>query len=209
MKIKEILKDNNKKHIIIVLLTTIYNYVWGFLKIILGIFATGLLYTLSGLDTIFVAISKHIYLKNISKRRKHTPLVIASFIVLIGLLYTLYAVRLFFMEDEIKEYSLILAITIALFSFIELGIAINNLFIKERKDLLNLSFRSLSFSLALFAINNTQNALLMALGKPNNFADGIFGVISGSITILLGIFVLIKTLLFLHKKKIDENNAVL
>ena len=74
MSFKEYLKDSTKRHQAIVLLTSLYNYAWRTIKILFGIFTLSFLYSLSGVDTIFVAIAKHIYLKNIGKNSKKVSL---------------------------------------------------------------------------------------------------------------------------------------
>lgn len=192
MNFKEYLKDITKRYQAIVLLTSIYNYIWGTIKILFGIFTLSFLYSLSGIDTIFVAIAKHIYLKNIGKDSKKVSLFISTFIVLIGIAYLLLAISLFFIENQIKEYSIIIAIAIAFFSFLDLGIAIRQFIKTSKKNSIALNFRVLNLSLALFAIVNTQNAIFIAKGTPNNIADGTFGVIAGSLTVLAGIFLFIK-----------------
>lgn len=202
MSFKEYLKDNTKRHQAIVLLTSLYNYAWGTIKILFGIFTLSFLYSLSGVDTIFVAIAKHIYLKNIGKDSKKVSLFISTFIVLIGIFYLLLAISLFFLKNQIKEYSIIIAIAIAFFSFLDLGIAIRQFIKTPKKNSITLNFRILNLSLALFAIVNTQNAILMAKGSPNNIADGTFGVIAGTLTVLAGTFLLIKNL-YEYKKRLS------
>ena len=65
-----------------------------------------------------------------------------------------------------------------------------------------LSFRTMNLALSLFALVNTQNALLMAHGTPNQKADGLFIVIAGAIAIFLGIGLII---LIIRRKKNREN----
>ena len=202
MSFKEYLKDSTKRHQAIVLLTSLYNYAWGTIKILFGIFTLSFLYSLSGVDTIFVAIAKHIYLKNIGKDSKKVSLFISTFIVLIGIVYLLLAISLFFLKNQIKKYSIIIAIAIAFFSFLDLGIAIRQFIKTPKKNSIALNFRILNLSLALFAIVNTQNAILMAKGSPNNIADGTFGVIAGTLTVLAGTFLLIKNL-YEYKKRLS------
>ena len=202
MSFKEYLKDSTKRHQAIVLLTSLYNYAWGTIKILFRIFTLSFLYSLSGIDTFFVAIAKHIYLKNIGKDSKKVSLFISTFIVLIGIFYLLLAISLFFLKNQIKEYSIIIAIAIAFFSFLDLGIAIRQFIKTPKKNSIALNFRILNLSLALFAIVNTQNAIFMPKGSPNNIADETFGVIAGTLTVLAGTFLLIKNL-YEYKKRLS------
>ena len=120
--------------------------------------------------------------------------------MLIGLLYSLYSIRFFFLEDKITNYPTTFAIAIAAFSFLELILTIKHLFNKKiRENPLFLAFRSLAFSIALFAIVNTQDALLMATNNPNNIANGILGIFMGIITIFIGLYSLIKSVNFYKK----------
>lgn len=97
---------------------------------------------------------------------------------------------------------MILAITIALFSFIELGISIYQLYkSKGKNDLVNTSFRIMNLSISLFSLVNTQSSIFMALNKVNNKANGSFGILVGSITILLGLYLVIK---IIRSKKVRE-----
>ena len=97
---------------------------------------------------------------------------------------------------------MILAITIALFSFIELGISIYQLYkSKGKNDLVNTSFRIMNLSISLFSLVNTQSSIFMALNKVNNKANGSFGILVGSITILLGLYLVIKIII---SKKVRE-----
>ena len=97
---------------------------------------------------------------------------------------------------------MILAITIALFSFIELGISIYQLYKSKGKNgLVNTSFRIMNLSISLFSLVNTQSSIFMALNKVNNKANGSFGILVGSITILLGLYLVIK---IIRSKKVRE-----
>ena len=97
---------------------------------------------------------------------------------------------------------MILAITIALFSFIELGIPIYQLYkSKGKNDLVNTSFRIMNLSISLFSLVNTQSSIFMALNKVNNKANGSFGILVGSIIILLGLYLVIK---IIRSKKVRE-----
>ena len=204
MPLIDFVKDKNKRHKTLVVLATIYGYLWSFIKMIIGILTGAYFYLLSGLSTFFTGLNRHIYLRSAKKEKdKIAPILIAVFLILIGLFYLLYAMRLFLIEEEIKEYPIILSITIAAFSFLELALSIYQFSInRKNKDMTVVSFRTMNLALSLFAIVNTQNALLMAQGEPNQLADGLFGVIAGGVAILLGVGLII---LIVKKKKNIEN----
>lgn len=122
-------------------------------------------------------------------------------LTLIGLFYLfLYSVRLFFINEPMKEYSAIIAITIALLSFVELWLSIYHLF-KERKsrNLTAIAFRTMGLALSLFALVNTQSSIFMALDKDYRTVNASFGTISGGIAIALGVFLLI--MIFVRSRK--------
>lgn len=122
-------------------------------------------------------------------------------LTLIGLFYLfLYSVRLFFINEPMKEYSVIIATTIALLSFVKLGLSIYHLF-KERKsrNLTAIAFRTMGLALSLFALVNTQSSIFMALGKDYRTVNASSGTISGGIAIALGVFLLI--MIFVRSRK--------
>lgn len=194
MPLIDFVKDKNKRHKTLVVLTTIYGYLWSLIKMIIGILTGAYFYLLSGLSTFFTGLNRHIYLRSTKKEKeKIGPLLMGIFFVLIGLFYLFYAMRLFFIEEEIKEYSVIVAIAIAAFSFLELGLSIYNFVINRKsKNMTVISFRTMNLALSIFAIVNTQNALLMAQGEPNQMGDAIFGVFAGSVAVILGIVLFVK-----------------
>ncbi len=119
MPLIDFVKDKNKRHKTIVVIGTIYGYLWSLIKMIIGILTGAYFYLLSGLSTFFTGLNRHIYLRSTKKEKeKIGPLLMGIFFVLIGLFYLFYEMRLFFIEEEIKEYSVIVAIAIAAFSFL-------------------------------------------------------------------------------------------
>ncbi len=191
------------KNELILIITTIFNYIWSIIKIILSIFINGYLYLLSAFSTLFIGINKNIYLVRKKYENKYLiSFIISFFLILIGIFYLTYSVTLLNKINENKGYSMILAITIALFSFIELGISIYQLYKSKGKNhLVNTSFRIMNLSISLFSLVNTQSSIFMALNKVNNKANGSFGILVGSITILLGLYLVIK---IIRSKKVRE-----
>lgn len=171
---------------------------------IVGILTGAYFYLLSGSSTLFTGINRHIYLRaRVSKsKEKASAYLISCFLMLIGIFYLLYALRLFLIEEPTKEHSIILAITIALLSFIELELSIHHLcHDRKSKSMTVISFRTMGLALSFFVLVNTQSSILTALGKEHTSADAIFGVIAGEIAIALGIFLLIKNFVRSRKEK--------
>ena len=75
------IKDKNKRHKFFVISGMIYNYIFGVGKIIFGILILNLLYSLSGINTCLIGVSKNIYIKNLDQKRKIAPIIISSFIM--------------------------------------------------------------------------------------------------------------------------------
>ncbi len=206
MPLPKFLNDKGKIQKVILVIGTVYGYSWSFAKIIIGILTGAYLYCLSGLSTFFTGLNRHIYLKSEGAKRKAVPAYLISFFLFaIGLFFLLYAMRLFFIESEQREYPRILAITIALFSFIEVGLSIYQ-FANHRKstDMSVIAFRTMNLALSVFALVNTQNALFMAQGHVNDFANGLFGVIAGAIAMLLGIALITKMVMMRKNGKIND-----
>ena len=188
------LKNKENRHKVIVIIGIIYGFVWSLIKVIIGIFTYDYLYLISGIYTLFIAINRNLYLNLYFKAKKNINIYfMAIFLVIIGIAYTIYAARLFFIPNKNINYSLKLAIAIAFISFVELGYAIYTfLAVKNKKDIIPLAYRTMGLATGLFALVNTQSAIMMANGTQSNFADGLFGVIAGVITIILGFYLMIQ-----------------
>lgn len=199
------LKNKENRHKVIVIIGIIYGFVWSLIKVIIGIFTYDYLYLISGIYTLFIAINRNLYLNLYFKAKKNINIYfMAIFLVIIGIAYTIYAARLFFIPNKNINYSLKLAIAIAFISFVELGYAIYTfLAVKNKKDIIPLAYRTMGLATGLFALVNTQSAIMMANGTQSNFADGLFGVIAGVITIILGFYLMIQIKKYQVKNKLS------
>lgn len=141
----------------------------------------------SGPSAFFTGANRRLYLKSSQPRaEKASAILMPPFLVLIGLFYLLYSLRLFFVKSSQKDYSIILAITLALLSFLELGVAIHQMRIhRKNPDMTVVAFLAMNLSLAIF----------IAHGYVNDFANGLFGPIAGSFAIALGIALFLKVVL--------------
>lgn len=193
-KLKEISKAKN----VVLLISLVYNFIWAIAKIIFGVFNFAYFFCVSGASSLLFAFIKKVYLKNYKSddfsTRRGKSITISVLLIFSCVLFTFYALRLFFISDT-KEYGLITSISIATFSFTELGLSINN-FIKAKKteDILLTSFKGCSLVSACYSIVLTQVALLSATKTPANYYNALTGVIFGFISICIGVYLLVNSI---------------
>lgn len=105
-----------------------------------------------------------------------------------GICYVGYSVRLFFGGTP-GQYGMIMALIIALYTFVEFGVQIREI-VKLRKlhDLEAEALRLISFSSILVSFVLTQTAI-MSFSEPGDHAwsDGLSGVLFGSLVVLVGV----------------------
>jgi len=188
--------DPLKRTKLITLTTMLYNFFWAIGKILFGVFKNAYVYILSGGYTILIGFSKRIFLKSHNRKdinKETKSIIMAVLLMFSGLAFALFMGRLFFWPYE-HTYGLIWSIGIAVGSFVELGIAIFNLFrVKKKNDILLLSLRSCSFISAVFAIVITQISILSATGTTGvSIYNAISGILAGLIAIGVGIIIIVK-----------------
>lgn len=197
MKFSESIKnivEKAKQKKVVLLLSLVYSFVWAVCKIVFGIFTFSWFFCISGASTLLFGFIKKIYFNNHKidsfENKKSKSITIGILLIISGALFTFYMARLFFVPYT-KEYGKILSITIATFSFAELGIAIYNFArAKKTNDILLQSFKSCSLASSCYAIVLTQVALLFACKTNGNFYNAISGVVFGSFAVLIGVYVL-------------------
>lgn len=196
MKLIEKIKNKKERTKLIIVLSALYNYIWSSSKILLGIFLRTYFICVSGLSTFLVGIIKTICLKGFNQSddlKNKKSKIVGGILVSIGITFGIYMARLFFIENNSSNYGLIPSISIAFFSFVELVLAIKNLQIaKKGNNLLYYSLRMTILATGLFAIVNTQSALLTACNEPDGHANAILGSIIGLIVLIQGTIILIK-----------------
>ena len=188
------LKRQAKQKNLVLLVSIIYSYVWSIFKIVFGVLTKGYFFSVSGASSLLLGFIKHVYLKNYklddNDEKIGKSLTIGILLIISSVLFTFYMARLFFIDEQ-ASYGLIMSITIAAFSFFELGLSITE-FVKSKKtsDVLLQSFRGCSLASSLFAIVLTQVALLSATGSTNNFFNGLTGLGLGLFSVLIGIYLI-------------------
>ena len=175
----------------------LYNFVWGIIKIIIGVFYDWF-FLLSGVSTILIGFTKTIFVLSYRKRGKLNLQVqcvtMSVLILLVSTTYMVYSGCLLLAPGHTGK-NLILSITIALFSFVELITSLKNVISSAKsKDVMLLTLRGSSLVTSLFAILQTQVALLSATNVANSsFYNACCGIVMG----LLG-FVVATILLLIN-----------
>lgn len=114
-----------------------------------------------------------------------------------GLCYVGYSVRLFF-GGSAGQYSEVMALAIAAYTFVEFGIQIHDLIkLRKQHDLEAKALRLVSLCGILVSFVLTQTAI-MSFSEPgeHNFSDGLAGVVFGGLVVIVGVISLL-----LHRKK--------
>ena len=158
-------------------------------KIIIGIFSDYILCVV-GSFTVILCLAKLECLIGIKKdnrdfRKRNT--LVSVFLFLAGLLYIIYmAVSLSFSLPS-KDYSKWKAISLALISFIELGLAISGLFKTKKKDHFYHDIKIIGFVSSLTAMLTTQVAILSFTQGGGGDPNYLSGIGIGIVTVLLSI----------------------
>ena len=177
------------------MLSILINVVLAIGKFIFAIFY-GIFFVVAGIVNVFISISKlQCYLgekypekKNFEFRNK----MIGSFLLLAGLQYGIYMSRLIFTDATSSSYSMVLGISVACVSFVELGIAIKGCFNSYGKGHYYRNIKLISLCSALTAIVLTEIALTsFAAEGDTRLINGIVGVIVGAIIVLIAIYIFI------------------
>ena len=184
--------------------TMYYNYIWACIKIVFGIFFNTLYFCLSGIYTILIAFTKRVFHNNFKNNNERECLKkflkMAILILVASIIFIMYMSRLFFI-DYSYNYNTIIGIVIAAFSFTELGISIGGIVSATKKnDYLMIGIKCCNLSSAFIAIVLTQIALLSLPETINaNLYNAISGIVFGSLSMLIGIFMII-----FYKKKVKN-----
>ena len=117
---------------------------------------------------------------------------IGVFLLLAGAQYAIYMARLIFTDVDIMNYDMVLGISIACVSFVEMAIAIKGCFSSFGKGHYYRNIKLVSLCSAMTAIVLTEVALTsFASETDTRLMDGLFGVIVGILIILVAIFIFI------------------
>lgn len=115
-------------------------------------------------------------------------------IFLTSLCYALYSVRLF-MGQKTLEFPMIIALSIAVYTFLEFGINIRDAIrLRMLHDLESAALKFISLASTMICFVLTQTAILsFADERDTSAANGLAGILFGGIAGLIGLFMIVKS----------------
>lgn len=195
-KFVQLKNDKQRRIKLFTLLGLLYNIVWSVGKILFGIFTRAFFFSISGIYTLFIGMIKSLfyrhYQKTDIKKEFKVSIAMGVLIIISALAFVLYMARLFFIDDDM-DYGTIMSITIAAFSFSELGLSIYN-FVKSVKteDMMLTGLRSCNVASGFYAIVLTQVAILSACGSGNPKGNALGGTVFGLCALAMGVALLVR-----------------
>lgn len=118
---------------------------------------------------------------------------IGLLILVSSILYIIYTLRLFITDENIS-YDNISAISIASVTFLEIGISIYGIISARRKrSILMKALKLLNLSSSFIGLVLTQTAILsFTSSQDHTVANAISGLMFGSITMLIGVWMMVQ-----------------
>lgn len=115
-------------------------------------------------------------------------------IFLTSFCYALYSIRLF-MGQRTLEYPMIIALLIAVYTFLEFGINIRDTIrLRKLHDLESAALKFISLASTMICFVLTQTAILsFADERDTSVANGLAGILFGGIAGLIGLFMIVKS----------------
>lgn len=163
----------------------------------LAIYKLDVFFFVAGVVNILLMLAKvHCYsgIKLNKVSDESTNLLVALFLGLAGMQYTVYMSRLIFNDVPLSDYGPVISVLIAFVAFLELGIAIYGCFKASGKGHFFKNVKLINFCSALTAIVLTEVALMTFATTEENLEllSGLFGVVVGIIIFLIAVYVLIR-----------------
>lgn len=171
------------------------DFIWGFAKLVLAFVASSFFLGFNALFSFGLGTTRVFCLKNRHsnlEKQKRFFKITGLMICVCSLIYILYSIRLFFVQETIR-YGLITSIAIAAFTFFEFGLNIYD-FIKYKNDFTPathaIKFVSLCSTLTCFVL--TQIALTTINSSTAGMWNGVLGVIIGVMCFGIGLYMSLK-----------------
>lgn len=176
------------------------NFLVGCGKLLMGIISLSIFTCVSAFYTYGMVVAKLCALMGLKKEREkqyaHYRLT-GIILIVTSILYVVYAARLLW-NPEVSHYHIYVGLAIATFNFTEIGLNIRGVILARKNDtLLFHALKMVSLAASLISLVLTQTAILsfthegMTDYNPS-VSNGIMGVLMGSISMLIGVFMLFR-----------------
>jgi hypothetical protein len=188
--------------------SAILNAILALGKIALGIYSLSLFVCISGLYNIGIALAKHTTVKTHNEEEPHKSYKRIGFIILAAsVIYMVYCANMAIRGKANVTYDLITALTIATFTFTEIGFAAYGIgAARKSKNLTIIAAKRINLVTALISLVLTQSALLGMSGTENAAKYcGWTGLIFGAVSAVIGLHMVITQ----GKRKEDEQSETL
>jgi hypothetical protein len=188
-------------------LSSILNAVLALGKIGLGIYSLSLFVCVSGLYNVGIAFAKHTTVQNRDTEQQHKNYKRIGIIILVtSVVYMIYCANMAIRGKANVTYDLITALTIATFTFTEIGLAAYGMgAARKSKNLTIMAAKRINLVTALISLVLTESALLGLESTPNaaNYC-GWTGLIAGTVSVVVGLHMVITQGRQKSKKNSDE-----
>ena len=132
---------------------------------------------------------------------------VGMIIFISSICYVLYSTRLFF-GGKTSDYDMYIALSIALYTFVEFGINIREAIRLRKSNALEAkALRAISFSSTLICFVLTQTSIMsFANENDNSFSNALSGLVFGGLAALVGIYIILDSIS--NKKKLEQQETV-
>lgn len=178
-------------------------------KVLITIYTKSIFFLISGIINLCMGLAKKECYLGIKKKDKNSfkkrNTIVSILVMIAGLMYILYMGRLLIFDVKTTQYTMLMGITIATVSFVEMGLAIAGIIKVKWSGNYYRNIKLINLVSASSALVSTQIAILSFTKTTNaNFANGLFGVGVGFFTIILGIFILILPTISMNERTHNE-----
>lgn len=163
-------------------------------KLVISIVSASFFMFANTLYTSGMGIARFVALKMHSQTRKkqiESYRLVGIIITAASICYVVYSIRLFF-GGRSGNYSMYVALVIALYTFVEFGINIRDAVrLRKSKALEAKALRAVSFASTLICFVLTQTAIMsFAAEGDNNLSNALSGVVFGVLAMVTGFYVI-------------------
>ncbi len=187
------------------------NFLLGTGKLVVGISSLSVFTCVSALYTYGMVLAKICALKgidaDIKKQYRHYRLT-GIILIIASVLYGIYSARLLW-HPRVSHYQMYVGLAIATFTFTEIGLNVRGVIV-ERHDrtLMTHAIKMVSLASSLISLVLTQTALLSFTHEDvadydPSVSNGRMGIIMGSASAMLGVYMLIRVRRLERRRKQD------